>query len=203
MAIMYKGRCPCPHRLEYGDHADKKQCTKGGGILVKDWNREIVATAFVTHLVESPYHKFERDEAEDVVQHVLIEEEHWSQDDHDDYMNKYGGGQRQGDDSRKRLAPRSPPRPSREERARHTRARVEPEKKDSGTLALASNPRASGDMVQIRKGELQVVIDSIKRATCSARSAEKLCDGAATSFRAEANALEAAHNHFSQLAMYM
>ena len=109
MAIMYKGRCPCPHRLEYGDHADKKQCTKGGGILVKDWNREVVVKGLITHLAESPYHKFEREEAEDVVDHVIIEEESWPQNDYDDYMNKYGEQRHDGDAS-KRLRPTSPPR---------------------------------------------------------------------------------------------
>ena len=51
--------------------------------------------------------------------------------------------------------------------------------------------------VIVRGGEMAMILDSIKRAAQSTRQAQRVCEQAATSFRMEANALEAAHGHLS------
>lgn len=190
--ILYKGRCPCPNRLEYGDFPLKQHCSKAGGVLCKDWDRDIVVDAVINHLVQSPYHKFEREEAIEVAEHTLIEEEAWTQEEYDLHMAPPPEPPR--DDDRKRARPISP------------RRAVPPPPVPTSTIARrhgsGSGSSGSNDTVQIRASELQIVLDSMKRAMNSARSAEKLCDSAASSFRMEANAIEAAHAHFSQLAMF-
>ena len=119
------------------------------------------------------------------------------------------------DQSRKRLWPASPPRVHEPSPATKLQPRRRPPHVDRATSSdrpttvdrvhaddAAIVPRPRNNMIQIRTGELQVVLGNIKRATCSARSAEKSSDNVSSSFRSETNALEAAHAHFSQLAMF-
>ena len=51
--------------------------------------------------------------------------------------------------------------------------------------------------VELRTSELIMVLDSLKRCALSVREAERLCERAGTTFRAEATALDAAHMHLT------
>ena len=52
-------------------------------------------------------------------------------------------------------------------------------------------------MIQFRENEYEAVLDSIGRAARSARHAERLCEQAAQSFKAEATALESVREHLA------
>ena len=54
-----------------------------------------------------------------------------------------------------------------------------------------------GGMVQMRSSEVGIILDSLKRASVNVRNAERVCEAAASSFRMEAAALEAAHAQLS------
>ena len=54
-----------------------------------------------------------------------------------------------------------------------------------------------GGMVQMRSTEVGIILDSLKRAAANVKNAEMVCEAAASSFRMEAAALEAAHAQLS------
>ena len=58
----------------------------------------------------------------------------------------------------------------------------------ASTKQLPSTPT-----ITIRTIEMQMIIDSIRRAAANVRNAEQLCERAAQAFRSEATALESAH----------
>ena len=71
----------------------------------------------------------------------------------------------------------------------------------AASLGEQSSPFALRTVQQtdcvVRGGEMAMILDSIKRAAQSTRQAQRICEQAATSFRMEANALEAAHGHLT------
>jgi hypothetical protein len=212
--------------VERGDFPDKANCSKGGGLLCKDWSRDVVVEGMITHLVESPYHKFDRDEAIEVAEHTLVEEEHWTQHEYDKHMSSQVTKReepsrdaprrdeprreepRRGDV--KRCRPSSPPpytlvrrEPVHQKRHRHADGNGSNSTGNTDSNSGGADASSTrGGVVELRMGELQIVLGGIKRAMMSARNAETICDSAAANFRAEANALEAAHGHFTQLAMF-
>ena len=62
-------------------------------------------------------------------------------------------------------------------------------------------PIVTEGTITMRRGELQMVLDSVKRASMNARNAERLSDSAAVAFRQEAIALEAASGFLTQFLM--
>ena len=62
-------------------------------------------------------------------------------------------------------------------------------------------PAINEGTITMRRGELQMILDSVKRASLNARNAERLSDSAAVAFRQEAIALEAAGAYLTQYLM--
>ena len=62
-------------------------------------------------------------------------------------------------------------------------------------------PAINEGTITMRRGELQMILDSVKRASMNARNAERLSDSAAVAFRQEAIALEAAGAYLTQYLM--
>ena len=70
---------------------------------------------------------------------------------------------------------------------------------EGGPIGVRS--RTAPGVIQFRENEYEAVLDSIGRAARPARHAERLCEQAAQSFKAEAVALEASREHL-QVQMY-
>ena len=66
---------------------------------------------------------------------------------------------------------------------------------------MQPGPIVSEGTVTVRRGEMQMILDSVKRASLNARNAERLSDSAAVAFRQEAIALEAAGAYLTQFLM--
>jgi hypothetical protein len=178
MPTVYKAWCPCPQLTEHGTKENATACKKGNALLAKNVDEARVRESILNHLMFSPYHNLPEELARQKTEECEVIAEEWSEDEPQELLN-------QQEKKRPRLAAGIP--------------RL--------TLDLPACPDASvvlpaNSTVTLRTSELQLIIDSVKRAALNVRNAERLCDSAATAFRMEATALEAAHAQLSMALAY-
>ena len=181
MVVIYKAWCPCPEAVQHGTVEGASRCKKGNTLLYKHRSADKVREAIYNHLTQSPYHNFSDELANNYVDAYKLTME----DSEGPHQEPPGGEGPLDEESRKKR-----PRGSTEAAVPSSQLTME-----LPLLPAASMQLPDTDTVTLRTQELQMVLDSIKRAALNVRSAERLCETAAQTFRMEATALEAAHTH--------
>ena len=148
-------------------------------MIQKSSNEKKVRQAIYNHLVSSPYHNLDPSEAEALADGAVLEQEVYEDG---------AGGHHEEEEDEQRGAKRA-----RRDEGASASSSARPLELDLQPSKLAQRQLPQAGTVTLRTSELAIILDSVKRAAVNVRSAEKVCENAATSFRMEATALEAAH----------
>ena len=215
--MMWRGWCPCPKSVELKScEAPLGRCSRGGQHIFKSQSHKDVVEAVFNHVRHSPFHNLEEDEARQIADGAtaggFITGAEESRDGAEGWVHVPDGAaaaaggprdeaqqQQQQEQPAAKVpklmaAPRTPPGvgPLALASGSQTPMRIE---LTASELARPAKPL--GGMVQMRSSEVAIILDSLKRAAANVRQAERVCEGAAASFRMEAAALEAAHAQLS------
>jgi hypothetical protein len=170
--------------------------------------------------MKSPYHELEAEEAAAYIAEgaLAIDEQTWTAEEIEGHKRHFSDIKDKADAAKKRktqadAASSSEAAVNEEAIAQRVAALIAAPKQlplrrvaaltsDAAAVAEGAVRRASAPgTITFRESEYESVVDSIGRAARSARHAERLCEQAAQSFKAEATALEAVREHL-QVQMY-
>ena len=169
--------------------------------------------------MKSPYHELEAEEAASYIAEgaLAIDEQTWTAAEIEGHKRHFSDIKDKADAAKKRktqadAASSSEAAVNEEAIAQRVAALIAAPKQlplrrreltsDAAASSEGAVRRASAPgIITFRESEYESVVDSIGRAARSARHAERLCEQAAQSFKAEATALEAVREHL-QVQMY-
>jgi hypothetical protein len=167
--------------------------------------------------MKSPYHELEAEEAASYIAEgaLTIDEQTWTAEEIEGHKRHFADIKDKADAKKRRTQSDAASEAAVNEEAIAQRVaaliaapkqlplrRVAALTSDAAAGAEGAVRRASAPgTITFRESEYESVVDSIGRAARSARHAERLCEQAAQSFKAEAAALEAVREHL-QVQMY-